>query len=109
MKSWKKPEREQRQSMHFRLTGQARDDLVEIYLFGMEKFGQRQAERYYALLRQGFDRIADFPLANRERYELTPPARIGLIGSHLAIYRIEDSSVLFLRVVHAGYDWQNNL
>jgi toxin ParE1/3/4 len=53
--------------MRFRLSRQAEQDLIEIYIASVETFGPIQAERYQDLLEQAFDLIAEFQLVARER------------------------------------------
>ncbi|SEJ52131.1 toxin ParE1/3/4 [Cyclobacterium xiamenense] len=53
--------------MKFVLTRQAEEDLIEIYLYGLNEFGPIQAEKYHNSLKKAFERIAEnhkmFPLA----------------------------------------------
>ena len=57
--------------MKYVLTRQAEEDLIEIYLYGLEVFGPLQAVKYHGSLEKTFNRIAEnpemFPLASHIR------------------------------------------
>ena len=50
----------------YRLTGRAEQDIIEIYLEGLSRFGEQQADRYHQELTSLFERIALNP-QNGER------------------------------------------
>ena len=96
--------------MAYRLTREAAEDIIEIYIYGAEQFGARQADSYHSLLENTFDFLARHPLAARRRLELSPPVRIHPVQAHLVIYRIEDDgSILVIRVRHGHEDWADPL
>jgi toxin ParE1/3/4 len=76
--------------MRFRLSRQAEQDLIEIYIASVDTFGPIQAEHYQDLLEQAFDLIAEFPLVARERSEMNPPARVHPVS-----------------IRHGAEDWQS--
>jgi toxin ParE1/3/4 len=45
--------------MKFVLTRQAEEDLIEIYLYGLNEFGPIQAKKYHNSLKKAFERIAE--------------------------------------------------
>lgn len=59
--------------MKFTLSLQAEEDLIQIYLYGLETFGELQAERYFNSLEQTFARIAQNP----EMYPMATEIRTG--------------------------------
>jgi toxin ParE1/3/4 len=62
--------------MAYRTTRQADQDIIDIYLWGCQEFGQPQAERYHEGLAATLDLIADNPRIARERTEFNPPVRL---------------------------------
>lgn len=92
--------------MAYRLTRKAAADIRHIFTEGLALFGVAQAERYHARLQQTFELLADNPGLARRRPELTPPARVHPLGSHV-ILSIEDaeSGILIVRVRHSREDW----
>lgn len=95
--------------MGFRLSRQAEDDLVHIYVEGAGQFGAKQARRYHRLLEKCFHFLAENPEAARERTEIVPPVRVHPFGSHLIIYSLDtDGDILVIRIRHGHEDWIND-
>jgi len=95
--------------MGYTLSRKAEEDIIDIFLTGVEQFGREQAQRYHEQLDKCFRFLADNPLAAHERFEITPPVRIHPIGSHLIIYRLdENGEILIIRVRHGHEDWLSN-
>lgn len=46
---------------NFSLTQEAKEDLYRIYDFGVHKFGENQADKYFMLLHECFHKIAANP------------------------------------------------
>lgn len=95
--------------MGYRLSALAEDDVVDLIAFGVERFGSAQADKFVQKMKKTFVRITQFPLANRERNEMDPPARIQIFQNYLIVYRVESDGIFILRVVHGHYDWQSEL
>ncbi len=57
--------------MPYKLTSEAENDLIEIYVYGFQKFGERQAEKYFSELEDCFQVLSASPLICRERTEFT--------------------------------------
>lgn len=88
------------------LTRKAEEDLIDIWLDGVGKFGAAQADRYQDGLEAVFELLAQFPEMARLRQELTPPIRIHPTGSHLIVYQVRfDGNVLVIRVRYEREDW----
>ena len=62
----------------YRFTKAATDDLLTIYLAGLEQFGVVQADRYHDGLERMFAFLAETPRAARLREELTRKIQRGL-------------------------------
>lgn len=90
--------------MQIRRSRLADADLIDIYVYGAQNFGQLAAEAYFLDINQTFQFLAENPFAGRERTEFNPPVRIHPHGRHLIIYTIEDSCILIVRVLHQKMD-----
>ena len=90
--------------MRVERTRQADDDLIDIYLYGYDRFGPAQAENYYADLIETFQVLADTPFMCPERPEFVPPVRIHHHGRHLIVYTVETDHILIVRVLHDRVD-----
>ncbi|MDC0660487.1 type II toxin-antitoxin system RelE/ParE family toxin [Leisingera sp. SS27] len=88
----------------WRIRPAARDDLAAIWRYGLETWGEAQADAYAGSLFALFDLLADFPGMARERVEFTPPVRIHPTGAHLVIYRLEQGRPEIIRILHARQD-----
>lgn len=95
--------------MNYKLSAAATEDIIGIYLDGIEAFGIRQAEAYHAALKACFDLLSGAPLIARERTEFTTPVRVHPFKSHVILYRIESDDILIIRVRHGREDWLNSL
>lgn len=92
--------------MTYRLSHKAEEDIIRIFLVGAEFFGESQAEQYHDQLELCFQFLARNPFAAPERHDINPAVRIHPIGSHIVIYRTEDSGDVFIiRVRHKHEDW----
>lgn len=92
--------------MAYILSIEAEEDIIAIFLSGVEHFGMTQAEEYHGDLKNTFDLLALNPKAARIREELTPSIRVHPHGSHIILYTInEKNDVFIIRVRHAHEDW----
>lgn len=94
----------------YQLTRAASDDLVAIYLYGLERFGPAQADRYHDGLEAPFNFHGEYPRAAREREEIRSPVRIYPYKAHLIVYELgPNDNVRILRVRHAREDWLSEM
>lgn len=93
----------------FRTTDRADEDLIAIYIHGLDQFGPRQADIYWDGLNALFQRLADYPRLARLRTEFDPPVRVFSYASHLVLYDEEPGGVVIVRVRHGHEDWQGDL
>ena len=92
----------------YRLTRKAREDVINLYLYGVEEFGQAAADRFQEGLAKAFAFLADYPAAARERIEINPPVRGHPYKGHIIIYIIEGDGILILGIRHGREDWFNS-
>lgn len=92
--------------MSYEISVKAKDDMLHLYIDGVDKHGIDQAERYYEGLVRQFESLSLNPRLYAERHEITPPVRVCLYGIHVIIYTIKDDGILFvIRVRHGREDW----
>lgn len=92
--------------MNYRLSKEAEQDILNIFLHTAEEFGIDQAESYHDKLSACFEFLADNPSAAPLRPEITPPVRIHPIGAHIVVYTLDEEGSLFvIRVRHQHEDW----
>jgi toxin ParE1/3/4 len=85
--------------VHVRKTELAEKDLNSIYRFGFQHFGSTQADRYANQLFDIFELLAFSPMMERERLEYLQPVRIHPYKANVIVYRIEDDSLVIVRVL----------
>lgn len=93
--------------MEYRLSAQAQQDLLAIYVQGAERFGPDQADRYAERFIDAFERLVDFPEMARPRREYGG-RRILRVGIHIVVYRIEADTIFVIRVRHGREDWRSD-
>ena len=82
----------------------ARAELAQIYDYSISEFGWQVAEHYLIGLRKAFDRLIEFPFIGPIFPDVTPEVRVFLYRSHRIFYRIEDETLLIVRVLHKHRD-----
>lgn len=84
--------------MTYTLSLQAEEDLIQIYLYGLETFGELQAERYFNSLEKTFERIA----LNPEMYPMANEIRTGYrfcVHSSHTIFFTSEEQVNIIRII----------
>ena len=92
----------------YRLSAEADEDMVTVYIQGHDRFGPFQADRYHDELEALFGRLADFPELGRLRQEYHPPVRIASHKAHVIVYEETPDGVLIIRVRHGHEDWRTS-
>ncbi len=87
----------------------AEEDLIAIWMYTYQEWGERQADLYLDDLNEAFMRIVRFPEIARERTELSPPARIHPHKHHLVVYTFDESNITIIRVLHESMNIDDHL
>lgn len=87
----------------------AKNDLKDIYQYGLRQWGQARSESYLSTLKSQFWLLTQQPLMGSERPELLPDARSLSINSHTLFYRVTANRVEIIRVLHGRQDPQRHL
>lgn len=96
--------------MSYRVSKNADDDLIRIFIEGEAIFGMAQAEKYNDGLYQLFSLISDNPQIARLRKELKQPIRGHPFKRHIVFYSVEDDdSVVIRRIRHSHEDWMGDM
>ncbi|MFC3076007.1 type II toxin-antitoxin system RelE/ParE family toxin [Shinella pollutisoli] len=92
--------------MTYRLSREADEDIVRLYVEGARLFGHAQAESYHQELKSLFELLAANPRMARERSEIVPPVRIHPYKAHLIVYVVDaNDDILIVRIRHGHEDW----
>lgn len=87
----------------------AKNDLKEIYQYGLRQWGQSQSESYLSTIKKQFWLLTQQPLMGTERPELLPDTRSLPIESHILFYRVTANRVEIIRVLQGRQDPQRHL
>lgn len=84
---------------NYKLSNSAKEDLIRIHHFGVEKFGSRQADKYFNSFFDYFEMISENPFS----FQLVDHIRAGYrrcpIGSDTIYYKVKDNVVGIMAVV----------
>lgn len=83
------------------LTRRARNDLFDIFVYGYDRFGARQAETYATSLEHAFELLAANPRMGREARSIGPGVRRHEHASHIILYEEAPPGILILALVHS--------
>jgi len=91
------------------ISPRARRDLIEVWLYTFENWGEAQADSYVGALERHIDELAEAPNRGRSR----EPVREGYwsihVGRHVVFYTFTDSTVKVRRVLHDQMDVDRHL
>jgi toxin ParE1/3/4 len=83
----------------YRLSNEAKEDLIRIHQFGVKKFGITQADKYFYSFFDYFEIIAQRPFS----FESVDYIKVGYrrcpCGSDTIYYRINDSMVEIMAII----------
>ena len=85
-----------------RLSSAARDDLIDIRLYGLDEFGGSVAGEYLRGFETAFDRLRDYPKLASVMPELGDGVRCLIYWRHRILYEIDGETLIVLRVVHSA-------
>ena len=83
----------------YRLSTTAEDDLIRIYKYGLENFGEVRAEKYFNAFFNYFKAIADNPYAFEAVDHIKPGYRKCVCGVDSIYYRINSDVVEIMTII----------
>lgn len=84
---------------NYKLSNAAKDDLIQIHHFGVEKFGVVQADKYFESFFDCFETIAQRPFAFESVDYIKEGYRKCTCGSDSIYYRIQNNIVEIMAIV----------
>ena len=92
----------------YSLSRKADHDLEQIYEHSVLRFGLIQARTYLEGLFDLFASLAARPKMGREANDLQPGLRRSEHEAHVVFYKVDDTDVLIVRVLHRSMDTQRH-
>ncbi len=89
-------------SIVYRPIAAAQLDAITDYT--IEKWGSAQAKRYMGDLRREIEFAAEFPGIGSATHGLPPEYRKVRSGSHCVVYRVSETELIVVRIVHERED-----
>ncbi|PKP39306.1 MAG: type II toxin-antitoxin system RelE/ParE family toxin [Bacteroidetes bacterium HGW-Bacteroidetes-15] len=83
----------------YRLSNTAKEDLIRIHHFGVEKFGINQADKYFESFFDYFEIIAQRPFAFESVDYIKEGYRRCPCGSDIIYYRINENMVEIMAII----------
>ena len=90
-------------------TKAAVSDLQSIRSYTLERWGAEQEQSYLDALWQKFEEILTEPQRWRRRDDLFPDCQIAAHGKHVILFRIENSVLQIVRILHGAMDFPRRL
>ncbi|MEI9989893.1 MAG: type II toxin-antitoxin system RelE/ParE family toxin [Rhizomicrobium sp.] len=87
----------------------AEADLDDIWEFGADRWGVRQANIYAVQLRRAIERVAARPARGRMCDDIRPGYHRISVGSHVVFYRTMETGIVIVRVLHQNMDFDRHL
>ncbi len=85
--------------VRYRLSNEAKDDLIRIHHYGIEKFGVTQADKYFDSFFEYFDIIAQRPFSFESVDYIKTGYRRCVCGSDSIFYRLNNGVVEIMAIV----------
>ena len=87
--------------MPYKLSAKAEDDIISLFVYGIDTHGRMQAMKYRDGLERTLELIADTPFIGRQyRGEI----RRFLFGNHIIFYEVQEEGIFVLRIRHHAVD-----
>lgn len=83
----------------YRLSEEAKGDLIRIHQYGVQKFGEVQADRYFSAFFDQFELIASQPLVYQSVDHIRSGYRRCVCGVDSIYYRIVEDTVEIMSII----------
>lgn len=95
----------------YRLSRIADEDLLSIFRYTFETWGEDQLRIYLGLLEAARDAIAEnlYIPGSKSREDLATGCRVFRAGKHYFVYRIKDAHIEIARILHESMDFDTQV
>jgi toxin ParE1/3/4 len=93
----------------YRLTPAAKSDLVTIWNYTVENWGEKQAEKYLLEIEARLEQLAVNPKLGRQRPEIKPGYYSFPAGKHIIFYLQSGHSIDIIGILHGRMDINEHL
>ena len=93
----------------YRLTPAAKSDLLEIWNYTIEKWGEKQAEKYLLDIEKKLEQLAANPELGKQRPEINLSYYSFPVKKHIIFYLQSGNHVDIIGILHEKMDINKNL
>lgn len=94
----------------YHLTNKAVDDLSEIWIYTLEKWSEKQADKYYTSLLDFCGDLAKEPGIGKKYDDVYPDLLGYKVNQHIIFYRvISNKEIEVIRILHRKMDLKNRM
>lgn len=96
--------------MKYKVTSQAKTDLIEIWEFTKDKWSVQQADHYYQNIIDKLDNISKHPNIGKSYDQLRNGYRGLPVKSHIIFYKVDHNNTNeIIRILHQSMDIEHRL
>jgi len=88
---------------------QAEQDLINIWRYSFEQWGEEQADFYLDTLAEGIALLVDNPQIGTDCSFIRPDYRRLIIQHHIVYYQLSEKRIDIIRVLHKDMDMDHHL
>jgi toxin ParE1/3/4 len=92
--------------LRVRIQTLAEEDIVDIWRYSFENWGEEQADRYHDRLAEAFRLIAENPGIGVRCDEVREGYRKYIIERHLVMYQVDGQTIHIIRVLGTDMDYR---
>ena len=94
---------------NYKISNLAKEDLIRIHRYGVEKFGMTQADKYFDSFFEYFDIIAKNPFSFESVNYIKTDYRRCVCGSDSIYYKISDNNIVEIMAIIGKQDFKDIL
>ncbi|WP_124643245.1 type II toxin-antitoxin system RelE/ParE family toxin [Amniculibacterium aquaticum] len=97
--------------MNYKISVEAKNDIEKIWLYTFENWSLKQADRYFDLIMDEVEYIAENPNSGKDYSNVRKGYLRSRIKSHFIFYKVnkKQNEVEIIRVLHQSMDIENRL
>lgn len=97
--------------MQYKISIEAQIDLEEIWLYTLAKWSAQQADRYYHLIFDEIEYLAENPYSGKDYSHIRKGYLRSKVKSHFIFYRIKlrENEIEIIRILHQQMDIESGL
>jgi len=95
--------------MNYYLSLEAENDLEEIWIFGLDNWGLKQADDYHGQLISMCRYLSENPLLGKSQDYIAEGLRSYPCGSHRLFYMVSNDCITVVRILHQSMDTERHI